>query len=101
MNRTSFFNIVDIGNGPEYDHLNNTLNRFTMNYPIEYYRVVADDVKRPDTLSYKAYGSVKYWWVICYVNGIQNPLEDIEVGTLLKIPNILDIYDFYKRYSLR
>jgi len=101
MNRTSFFNIVDVGQGPEYDHLDSTLSRFVTNYPLEHYRVTADDVLRADLLSFKNYGTVKYWWIICFLNSIQNPLADIEVGTLLKIPNILDIYDFYKRNSLR
>ena len=101
MNRTSFFNTVDIGNGLEYDHLDATLNRFVMSYPVNYYRITADDVLRADLLSFKNYGSVKYWWIICYVNGIQNPFEDITIGELIKIPNVLDIYEFYKRYSLR
>ena len=101
MNRTNFFNTVNIGNGLEYDHLDTTLNRFVMNYPVEYYRITAGDVMRADLLSYKNYGTVKYWWIICYVNGIQNPLDDIEVGQLVKIPNILDIYSFYKGYAVR
>jgi hypothetical protein len=101
MDRTSFFNIVDIGNGDEYDHLNNTLSRFVTNYPVLYYRVMADDVLRPDLISYKAYNSVKFWWLVCFVNKIQDPLTDIVVGDLIKLPSILDIYDFYKRYSFR
>jgi hypothetical protein len=101
MDRTSFFNIVDIGNGPEYDHLNNTLNRFTMNYPVLYYRIMADDVLRPDLISYKSYQSVKFWWIICFVNKIQDPLTDITPGDLIKIPSILDIYAFYKKYTFR
>lgn len=101
MDRTNFFNIVDIGNGSEYDHLNNTLSRFTMSYPVNYYRVTADDVMRPDLISYKAYNSVKFWWIICFVNHINDPLSDIAVGTLIKLPNILDIYAFYKKYNFR
>lgn len=101
MDRTSFFKIVDIGNGPEYDHLNNTLSRFTMIYPVLYYRIMADDVLRPDMISYKSYGSVRFWWIICFVNKIQDPLTDIIVGDLIKIPSVLDIYAFYKRYSFR
>ena len=101
MKRTSFFNIVGSGNASEYDHLNNSLSRFVMNYPVQYYRVTADDVMRADLISYKVYQSVNYWWLICFVNKIQNPLTDISIGDLLKIPNILDIYDFYKRYKFR
>ena len=101
MDRTNFFNIVDNGNGSEYDFLYNTLSRFTMEYPVQYYRIHSEDIMRPDLISYKAYGSVKYWWIICFVNDIQNPIIDITVGNLIKIPNIIDIYSFYKKYSFR
>jgi len=101
MDRTAFFNIIDAGNGNEYDHLNNTLRRFVMDYPVTYYRATADDEMRMDLISYKTYGSVKYWWIICFVNGIHNPLTDIKAGDLLKIPNVLDIYVFYKKYRFR
>ena len=72
-----------------------------MSYQYSQYRVVAADLMRPDLISYKTYGTVRYWWIICLVNGIQNPLSDFVVGNVLKIPNILDIYDFYKRWSIR
>ena len=101
MDRTNFFNIIDVGNGDEYDHLYNTLSRFTMNYPAMYYRVEGEDVMRPDLISYKAYKTVRYWWLICFVNQIQDPLVDIEPGKLLTIPSILDIYSFFKKYSFR
>ena len=34
-------------------------------------------------------------------NGIEDLFHDMEVGQLLTIPNKLDIYNFYKQYSLR
>jgi hypothetical protein len=101
MDRTNFFNTTDIGNGFEYDHLDTTLSRFTSTYPVSYYRVQGDDIMRPDLISYKVYGTVNYWWLLCFVNEIQNPLTDIEVGQLLKIPSQLDIYTFFKKYSKR
>lgn len=101
MDRTNFFQIVNVGNGDEYDHLYNTLSRFVTNYPVQYYRISQDDIMRPDLISYKAYGSVKYWWLVCYLNDIHDPFNDMTVGDLIKIPNILDIYSFYKKYSIR
>ena len=101
MNRTNFFVVTDIGNGDEYDHLHNNLSKFKMTYPVQYYRITEEDTMRPDMISYKAYGSVAYWWVVMLVNGVQDVLTDINVGDLLKIPNILDIYTFYKQYSFR
>lgn len=36
-------------------------------------------------LSYKIYGTIKLWWVICLANGIINPIEFPENGAKLKI----------------
>lgn len=101
MDRTVFYNITDIGNGDEYDHLYNNLSKFKITYPVQYYRITEEDTMRPDLISYKAYGAVDFWWLLMMYNKINSPLTDMEVGTLLKIPSILDIYTFYKKYSLR
>lgn len=43
---------------------------------------------RIDVLAGQYYGDSKYWWVIYDTNeGIENPFE-LEVGTLLIIPNL-------------
>ena len=81
--------------------MDNSLARFVMNYPVSYYQIVESDVMRPDMISYKAYGTVNYWWLILYVNDIEDPLNDMVSGTVIKIPNIIDIYSFYKSYSFR
>lgn len=101
MDRTAFYETIDIGNGSEYDYLHNSLSNFTLLYPVQYYRVSEEDVMRPDLISYKAYGTVQYWWVIMLVNGVQNPLVDLTVGMLLKVPSVLDIYTFAKQYSIK
>jgi len=101
MKRTDFFKEVSINNTTEYDHLNNTLYRFTMKYPVKYYRIAEDDVMRPDLISWKVYQTVDYWWLICFVNNIQDPFNDIISGDLIKIPNLLDVYEFYKKYKIQ
>jgi len=100
MDRTNFFNIVTVNGFQEYDYLNNTLSNFQMTYPVSYYQTTDADVLRPDLISYKNYGTVSYWWIILYVNDIQSPLTDIVSGAILTIPNILDIYEFYKKFSV-
>lgn len=101
MNRTKFYTVVTHDGVDELDHLHNSLNNFEMNYPVSYYRVNGTDFMRPDMISYKAYGTVKYWWIILYVNGIGDPFYDIAVGDVLTIPNLLDLYEFYKKYRVR
>ena len=100
MDRTDFYNIISVRSNPEYDFLNNSLSNFTMSYPIDYYTVVQEDVGRPDLISYKHYQTVDYWWLICYVNDIQNIFTDMNVGDIYRLPNALDIYNFYKQYAI-
>lgn len=101
MNRTKFYNIVTVNGIKELDFLHNTLSSFTMNHDPAYYRTNSHDVSQPDLISKKMYDTERYWWIICLVNGINNPLLDIEEGIILKIPNVLDIYDFYQKYTVR
>ena len=100
MDRTDFYQIITVRGNAEYDFLQNSLSSFAMNYPVTYYQVVREDVLRPDLISYKVYQNVDYWWLICFVNNIANVWTDIKVGDLYKIPNILDIYSFYKQFAI-
>jgi len=72
-----------------------------MNYPVSYHQVTESDVMRPDLISYAVYGTVDYWWIILFVNDIDDPLTEIVAGDVLTIPNIADIYNFYQAYSFR
>lgn len=36
-------------------------------------------------LSYKYYGTIKLWWLICIVNGIKNPVYLPKTGAVFKI----------------
>lgn len=47
-------------------------------------------VKPQDTLpfiSYKVFGTINMWWVLCLVNKINNPTIKLEPGTTLKVLN--------------
>lgn len=46
------------------------------------------EVKENDnlaTISYKMYGTNRYWWIIAKMNKLYNPLQDLETGMVLKI----------------
>ena len=100
MDRTDFYTIITVRGNQEYDFLNNSLSNFTMSYPISYYTVVQADLARLDLISYKTYQTVEYWWLIGYVNDVENIWTDMAVGDIYQIPNILDIYSFYKQYAI-
>lgn len=101
MNRINFYNIETVDTVNELDFMHNSLSEFSMQYPSGYYRVTGVDLMRPFLISYKHYGTVNFWWIIMLVNGINNPLTDLEVGQILQIPNKLDIYAFQKKYRIR
>ncbi len=43
-------------------------------------------VNRPDLVADLAYGDSTLWWVIYDFNGIRDPLFDLKLGTILRIP---------------
>jgi len=100
MNRTDFFEKVTVDDTEERDFLRNPLSTFTMNYSPLYYRVNSADVMRPWLISYNCYGVVDFWWLLMFINDIENPFTDLEEGMLLKVPNSIDIYDFAKKYRV-
>ena len=99
MDRTQFYNIATNNGVQELDFLSNNLTNFKPRYAVGYYRVSAKDVMRPDLICYKQYKTVKYWWLILMINGVMNPLMDLKPGMQLMIPNLIDIYEFYKKYA--
>jgi len=101
MNRVNFYNIAMVDGVNELDFMYNSLSEFTMEYPPMYYRIHGADLMRPFLISDRHYGTVNFWWIIMLVNGITNPLVDMEVGQILKIPNKLDIYAFQKKFRVR
>lgn len=37
------------------------------------------------TLSYSLYGTTYLWWLVCIINGIQNPFDPINAGKQIKV----------------
>ena len=46
---------------------------------------------RPDLISQRAYGNSEYWWVIYEFNGIIDPLFDLKLNDVLRIPPIENV----------
>jgi len=101
MDRFRFYKEVTVDGVKELDFLWNNLSSFEIKRTPIYYRTTVSDVMQPDFISYKIYGTERYWWIICLVNDIMNPFTDIEEGVILKIPHIMDIYDFLKKWRMR
>jgi len=102
MNRCLFFKDIIVDEIPQLDLLDSSLPEFKIvREPAGYYRVNQADLGNPDLIAYKVYQTERFWWLICLANGIMDVKNDLEVGQLLTIPNILDINDFYKKRKRR
>jgi hypothetical protein len=100
MNRTDFFAKVTVDGVEERDFLQNPMATFPMKYEPLYYRVNSADIMRPWIISLKCYGLVDFWWLLMFLNNIDNPFTDIVEGMILTVPNRIDIIDFAKRFRV-
>lgn len=97
FNRSKFLSPVVIDNVNEFDLVSNTINQFKFNREKRYYRVQEEDIQRPDLIAIKAYRDVeamRFWWIVCYLNNIMDPWNDININDLLIIPDKRDVEDF-------
>ncbi len=60
------------------------------------HRVAPDEAGRLELISYREYGTVELWWLIGTYNGIILPLEELVEGTMLEIPSLSSIEDYYR-----
>lgn len=54
----------------------------------EYFRVELREVFRLDLVSFAAYGTPDYWWVIALANDIRNPFTRPIYNEILRVPSI-------------
>lgn len=50
--------------------------------------ITADIANRPDLISFKAYGVVELWWAIYELNNIRDPLFDLQIGQIIRLPAV-------------
>lgn len=48
--------------------------------------VTQEIVQRPDLIAQTFYGNTEYWWVIYEFNEIRDPLFELKIGQILRIP---------------
>ena len=72
-------------NTSEFDNLSKNLDT-AYEYEIGY--VPAGYEHRPDLISNVFYGSPKNWWLLMYVNGINDPFEGFKTDERILIPKL-------------
>lgn len=48
--------------------------------------VTQEILQRPDLIAQTYYGNTELWWVIYEFNGIRDPLFELKLGQILRIP---------------
>jgi hypothetical protein len=86
------FNVYskDVNGSPQYYY--NVLNGLSLaglenvsRMDYSEYQVRQDDSW--STISWRSYGTIRLWWLICKFNGIDDPMVEPEVGDILRVPN--------------
>lgn len=87
-NFANLFNVVELGEN-SYFNINKTINFKNVDYiPESLYSIY--EIKYGDSwtnISYKFYGTIKLWWLICKFNDVKDPFEELLQGSFLKIPD--------------
>lgn len=99
--RTNFYQTETVNNVLENDVLLNNFDLFEITRPVTYFTLSPSYIQRPDLLSIKFYGDQQYWWLILKINTIDDPWNEMIPETVIIIPNMLDIEDFYLRVKAR
>lgn len=94
-NRSKFYKSELVDGKQEQDLVYNYWDLFEIRRPLRYYSIESTDLLRPDILSVKFYGRQNFWWIVMKVNNIIDIWYDLEVGKILKVPDINDIQEFY------
>jgi hypothetical protein len=55
----------------------------------------------PAMLAHIFYGSQKYWWFICWYNGIVFPTEELTIGRVIRIPDKVQVDSYLSRTSTK
>ena len=58
------------------------------------YIIEAGDLDRADLLSYKLYKSPRLYWIILWLNGINDPFEQLYPGMALRVPTLRRLAEF-------
>lgn len=64
------------------------------------YFIVQGEEHRPDTISFKLYGSTQYWWIIMLYNSLAS-VDKVVSGISLRYPTVAALEDFYFRLKSR
>ena len=94
--RKYFYQETTVDGNKELDYLQAPLEQ--MNFTTqEFYTVDAATQDRIDLISFKYYGNYNLGWLIAEHNDILDPITQIKIGKVLRIPALDEYYQYYNR----
>ena len=87
-NFANFFNVSQKGNNYIYN-INKTIyfDNITSLSPNYYEKYTIQLNDQWTTISFKFYGTIELWWIICKINNIKDPSTELIPGTIINIPS--------------
>ena len=81
----NFFNIYETNNGNRFFNLLKNISIFPSNNSEVEEEYIVDGVDTWYSVSYKLYGTLNLWWMVCLYNNTINPFTPIKSKTVLKV----------------
>lgn len=100
-NRTEFMSVQDVDGILEMDLVDNNFDLFEITIPMTYFTISRTYIKRPDLLSLALYEKMNYWWILAKVNNIDDWWNDLEIGDVIDVPNLIDIENWLYKVKSR
>jgi hypothetical protein len=98
LNRSSFsyenfFNVYETDQGFRFFNILKNISVFSSNNSEIEEEYTADYTDTWYSISYKVYGTLNLWWLVCLYNNVTNPFEKIKARTLIKVlkPDLVGI----------
>ena len=96
-NKRYYYGLEKVAGDLEMDLLQTNIPEFKhyIKRPVTYITFLEKYIGRLDLMAHKVYSNVDLWWVLALANDIDDPFDDTLLDTVMRVPDILDIYDFY------
>ena len=80
----NFFNIYETDQGYRFYNLLKNISIFASNNSEIEQEYISDYTDTWYSISYRVYGTLNLWWLICLVNNIQDATKNPALGTQIK-----------------
>ena len=81
------YSLLIINNKYELGYYQNIIGNYQADETDNIFIITPEYEYRMDLISQKFYGSPVYDWILEDINGIEDPIKDLTVGTKIIIPN--------------